>query len=167
MRYLIKFSYDGTNFSGYQRQSGHRTIQEEMERALKEINNGKDTVINSSGRTDKGVHAKYQTAHVDIDVSITPYKLMRAMNSKLPEDIHVISTEKVNNDFHARYQVLEKEYQYILNMGEYNPIERNYVYQYCKKLDVNKMKDAIQLNILLVLMILKVLHQQKINVKIM
>ena len=144
MRYLIVFSYDGTNFNGYQRQNGLRTIQEEMEKALKEINNGKNTIINSSGRTDKGVHALCQTAHVDMNVSITPYKLMRAMNSKLPEDIHVIKTEKVSDDFHARYNVKEKEYQYKLNMGEYNPIERHLIYQYCKKLDIDKMKDAIK-----------------------
>ena len=144
MRYLITFSYDGTNFNGYQRQDGLRTIQEEMEKALKIINDGKDTVIVSSGRTDKGVHALEQKAHVDIDVKITTYKLMRAMNSFLPEDIHVIKTELVDNNFHARYMVKEKEYQYKLNMGEYNPIMRNLVYQYNKKLDVMKMQEAIK-----------------------
>ena len=144
MRYLITFSYDGTNFNGYQRQEGLRTIQEEMENALKYINGGKATTLNSSGRTDKGVHALCAKAHVDMDVEITPYKLMRAMNSNLPSDIHVINTEEVDKDFHARYMVKEKEYQYKLNMGEYNPIERNYVYQYCKKLDVDKMKEAIK-----------------------
>ena len=144
MRYLIKFSYDGTNFNGYQRQDGLRTVQEEMEIALKGINGGKDTIINSSGRTDKGVHALCQMAHVDMSVDITPYKLKRAMNSNLPEDIHVIDVYEVDKDFHARYMVKEKEYQYKLNMGEYNPIERNYVYQYCKKLDVEKMKEAIK-----------------------
>ena len=144
MRYLITFTYDGTNFNGYQRQSGLRTVQEEMEKALKNINNGIDTVINSSGRTDKGVHALCQKAHVDISVKINPYHLTRAMNSNLPEDIHVSKVERVSNDFHARYMVKEKEYQYKLNMGEYNPIDRNYVYQYNKELDVNKMKEAIK-----------------------
>jgi len=144
MRYLITFSYDGTNFNGYQRQQGLRTVQEEMEKALKEINGGIDTIIYSSGRTDKGVHALCQKAHVDIAVTITPYKLMRAMNSKLPEDIHVIKTEMVSDDFHARYMVKEKEYQYLLNIGEYNPIDRYYVFQYCKKLDIDKMKEAIK-----------------------
>lgn len=144
MRYLITFSYDGTLFSGYQRQRGLRTVQEEMEKALKGINGGVDTTLNSSGRTDKGVHALCQKAHVDMKVKITPYKLMRALNSNLPKDIHVVKTEVVPLDFHARYMVQEKEYQYKLNMGEFNPIERNYVYQYCKKLDVDKMKKAIK-----------------------
>ena len=144
MRYLITFSYDGTNFNGYQRQEGLRTIQEEMEKALKIINDGVDTTLNSSGRTDKGVHALCQMAHVDMKVDITPYKLKRAMNSFLPEDIHVSSTEIVDDNFHARYMVKEKEYQYKLNMGEYNPIDRNYVYQYCKNLDIKKMQEAIK-----------------------
>ena len=144
MRYLITFSYDGTNFSGYQRQSGLRTVQEEMEQALKKINGGIDTILNSSGRTDKGVHALCQKAHVDIEVDITPYKLKKAMNSNLPEDIHVIKIEIVDNSFHARYMVKEKEYQYRLNMGEYNPIDRNYVYQYNRTLDVKKMREAIK-----------------------
>ena len=144
MRYLITFSYDGTGFSGYQKQGNLRTVQNELESALKYINNGKDTIVVSSGRTDKGVHALCGKAHVDIDVEITPYKLMRALNSNLPSDIHVIRTEIVSNDFHARYMVKEKEYQYKLNMGEYNPCERNLVYQYNKKLDIDKMREAIK-----------------------
>ncbi len=143
MRFLITFSYDGTNFNGYQRQKGLRTIQEEMENALTFINGGVYTTITSSGRTDKGVHALCQKAHVNLSVKITPYKLMRALNSNLPSDIHVIKTESVDDSFHARYMVKEKEYQYLLNMGEYNPCMRNLVYQYGKKLDVNKMQDAI------------------------
>ena len=143
MRYLLTFSYDGTNFSGYQKQEGLRTIQEEMEKALSFINNGKETILNSSGRTDKGVHALCQKAHVDIDVEITEYKLMRAMNSNLPSDIHVIKAERVSDDFHARYRVKEKEYKYFLNMGEYDPTKRNYMYQYGKKLDIDKIRNAI------------------------
>lgn len=144
MRYLITFSYDGTNYNGYQKQDGLKTIQEELEKALTFINGGVDTSIVSSGRTDKGVHALCQKAHVDINVDITPYKLMRAMNSNLPDDIHVLKTEIVDNEFHARYMVQEKEYKYYLNMGEYNPIMRNYCYQYGKKLDIKKMQDAIK-----------------------
>ena len=144
MRYLITFSYDGTNFNGYQKQYGLRTVQEEIEKALLYINGGKKAMLTSSGRTDKGVHALCQKAHVDISVDITEYKLMRALNSNLPSDIHVIKTEVVSNDFHARYMVKEKEYKYFLNMGEYNPCSRNYVYQYGKRLDIDKMKEAIK-----------------------
>ena len=144
MRYLITFSYDGTNFHGFEKQTLYRSVQEEMEKVLKYINNNQDTKIVASGRTDKGVHAKMQTGHIDIDVDITEYKLKRAMNSLLPSDIHVISTKVVNDDFHARYMTLEKTYEYKLNMGEFNPIERNYVYQFNKKLDIVKMQKAIK-----------------------
>ena len=144
MRYLITFSYDGSNYSGYQKQKGKHTIQEEVEKVLKSINNGVYTRLEGSGRTDKGVHALCQKAHVDIDVDINEYKLKRAMNSLLPHDIHVINTEKVDNKFHARYGVKEKEYKYFLNMGEYDPTKRNYCYQYCRELDVKSMQEAIK-----------------------
>ncbi len=144
MRYLITFSYDGTNYSGYQKQKGKHTIQEEMENVLKSINNGKETKLESSGRTDKGVHALCQKGHTDIDVDITEYKLKRAMNSLLPPDIHVIEAKKVDNKFHARYGVKEKEYKYLLNMGEYDPTKRNTCYQYNRSLDVKSMQEAIK-----------------------
>lgn len=143
MRYLIKFSYDGSNYSGFQTQSGLHTIQEEMEKALSKVNN-KETKIVATGRTDKGVHALCQYAHADIDVEITEYKLKRALNSNLPEDIHVIETKQVSDDFHARYNILNKEYRYIINLGEYNPLERNYVFQYNYKLNIEKIKEAIR-----------------------
>ncbi len=144
MRYLITFSYDGLNYHGLESQKGYKSIQAEMEKVLKFINNNQDTKLVSSGRTDKMVHAKMQTAHADIFVKITEDKLKRAMNSLLPSDIHVIKTEVVPDSFHARYMVKEKTYEYKLNMGEYNPIERNYVYQLGKKLDVLKMQRAIK-----------------------
>lgn len=143
-RFLINFSYDGTNYNGYQKQKGLNTVQGKIEEALKYINNSKETKIHASGRTDAHVHANNQYGHVDIDVSITEYKLKRALNSLLPNDIFIKKTKIVDNNFHARYMVLSKEYMYKINMGEYNPIERNYIYQYCKKLNVEKMKEAIK-----------------------
>ena len=143
MRYMITFSYDGSSYHGFERQIGYKSVQEELENVLKYINN-KDTKVIASGRTDKGVHAKGQVLHVDIDVNITEYKLKCAMNSLLPNDIHIISTKVVNEDFHARYMTKEKVYEYKLNMGEFNPIERNYIYQFNKKLDLDKMNEAIK-----------------------
>ena len=144
MRFLITLSYDGTNYKGYQTQPGYKTIQEEIEKALTIINNHKKTGFTSSGRTDKGVHAKMQCGHVNLDINITEYKLKRAMNSNLPSDIHVISTKQVPDTFHARYNVVEKTYEYYINTGEYNPIQRNYVFQYNYKLNVEKMQEGIK-----------------------
>ena len=143
-RFLINFSYDGSGYKGFQKQNGLSTIQENMEKALKFINNGRDTKLVASGRTDAFVHANNQMAHADIDVNITEEKLKRALNSLLPDDIYVKNTKVVSDDFHARFMVKRKEYVYILNMGEYDPIKRNYEYQYCKKLNIEKMKEAIK-----------------------
>ena len=144
MHYLIKFSYDGALFYGYQKQPGLRTIEECLEKALFDINNHTYTKVVASGRTDKGVHAKMQVASFFLDVDITLSKLKMALNSLLPEDIHVYSTEIVDKDFHARYMVKTKTYEYVLNAGEYDPLSRNYIYQLNKKLDIAKMREAIK-----------------------
>ena len=144
MRYLITVSYDGTAFSGYQKQPKMRTIQGELEKVLKEISGGKKIEVHASGRTDAGVHALAQKIHFDLDMNITPEKLSKGLNSLLPEDIFVRKVEEVKEDFHARFSAIGKEYIYILNMGEYNPLERNYVYQYNKKLDVVEMERAMK-----------------------
>ena len=144
MRYLIKFSYDGSSYAGFQTQKGLNTIQERMEEALTKVNNGKKTYIVATGRTDKGVHALSQYGHADIDVNITEKKLKRALNSNLPDDIHVVETKVVDENFHARYNVKEKIYEYRMNLGEYNPLERNYIFQYNYDLDLQKMQKGIK-----------------------
>ena len=145
MRFLIKFSYDGTNYNGFQKQPGLNTIEEEIEKALTKINDNKKARIVATGRTDKKVHALCQYGHTDIDVNITEKKLKRALNSNLPNDIHVIDAKIVSNNFHARYNVKEKTYKYLINIGEYNPLERNYVFQYNHSLNIDAMKEAIKL----------------------
>lgn len=144
MRFLIKFSYDGTVYCGFQSQKGLDTIEKRMNDALTKVNNNKKTSITATGRTDKGVHALSQYGTADITVNITEKKLKKALNSNLPEDIHVIETSIVDDNFHARYDVKEKTYKYILNTGEYNPLERNYVFQYNYDLDIKSMKKAIK-----------------------
>lgn len=144
MRFLLKFSYDGTNYYGFQNQPGLSTIQQQLENALEKVNNGQKTTICATGRTDKGVHALCQYAHVDLSIDITEAKLKRALNSNLPADIHIISTKVVDKDFHARYSVKQKEYKYYINLGEYNPLERNYVFQYNHELDIGNMSKAIK-----------------------
>ena len=144
MRYLMTLSYDGTNFSGYQKQVKERTVQGELEKVLKQINDNKKVEVHATGRTDAKVHAINQKAHFDMDTNIPIDKLMKGINSLLPEDIYVKKIENVSEDFHARFNALGKEYIYIINMGEYNPLERNYVYQYNKKLDVVEMERALK-----------------------
>ncbi len=144
MRFLIKFSYDGTRFNGFQAQKNQRTVEEKMNEALTQVNNGKKTCITATGRTDKGVHALAQYGHADINVEINERQLKRALNSFLPDDIHVIETREVDDDFHARYDAKGKTYRYIMNLGEYNPMERNYAFQYNYDIDVEAMRKAIR-----------------------
>ena len=144
MRYRIDFSYDGTNFNGYQLQPNLRTVQNELEKAVSYLNRQTHTSVQSSGRTDKGVHALNQVAHFDLEIDTTLDKIKRGLNSNLPEDIHIIKVSKVSDDFHARFSAKKKEYVYRINVGEYNPMDRNYIYQYNRPLDINLMKKAIK-----------------------
>lgn len=143
-RYFMTFSYDGTNFKGYQKQVKERTVQGELERALKQINNNKKVDVHASGRTDAGVHAMNQKAHFDIDINITCDKLKKALNSVLPSDIYIKKIESVSDNFHARFDAKGKEYIYMINMGEYNPLERNYIYQYNNRLDTVEIERAMK-----------------------
>ena len=142
MRYLMTFSYDGSRFHGYQRQPELRSVQEEIEDKLTMINGDKSVKILASGRTDALVHAIGQTAHFDLIKDLKPEKVIKSLNQLLPTDIYVKSVNKVSDTFNARHDVLEKTYEYKINTGEYNPIEANYVYQYCRELDIEKMKSA-------------------------
>ena len=144
MRFFITFSYDGSKYNGYQKQPKVKTIQGEIEKALKQINAGKTVSISASGRTDAGVHAYNQSAHFDLETNITCDKLKQALNSLIPSDIYIKKVYEVDDDFHARFNVKAKEYIYKINMGSYNPIEKDYIFQYNKKLDIPEMERALK-----------------------
>lgn len=140
----MTFAYDGSKYNGYQKQPKMKTIQGELEKALKQLNAGKDVSVVASGRTDAGVHAYNQRAHFDMDTKITPEKMKQAINSLIPDDIYVKKIFEVDENFHARFNVKAKEYIYKINMGTYNPIEKDYVYQYNKKLDISEIERALK-----------------------
>ena len=144
MRFLITVSYDGSHYNGYQKQKNGNTIQNKLEDALTSINGGKSVSVCASGRTDAGVHALGQKIHFDLSTEITCEKLVRALNSLLPDDIYVRKCEEVADNFHARFDVKAKEYVYKINMGEYDPIMRDYIYQYNKRLDVVEIERALK-----------------------
>ena len=144
MRYLITFSYDGSKYKGYQKQPRVKTIQGEIEKVLKAINHEEKVDLFSSGRTDAGVHAYAQKAHFDLQDEIDLEKLRFSMNQMLPADIYIKTIEKVREDFHARFNVAAKEYVYKINMGEYDPISKDYILQYNKKLDLVEMERALK-----------------------
>lgn len=144
MRYLITFSYDGSKYKGYQKQPGEITVQGELERVLTVINGNVETSVTASGRTDAGVHALNQKAHFDLNINITPEKLKHALNSMLPKSIYVKDVKEVDDNFHARFNVVKKEYIYKINVGEYDPLMVDYIYQYNDQLDVEMMKESIK-----------------------
>ena len=144
MRYFITFSYDGSKYKGYQKQPSCRTIQGELEKALKKINSNHPVCVSASGRTDAGVHAINQKAHFDLINEIAELRLQSSLNGLLPKDIYVKKVEKVSDEFHARFNVRAKEYIYKINMGEYNPIECDYIYQYNSKLNVAEIERALK-----------------------
>ncbi len=143
MRYLITFSYDGSSYNGYQKQLKGKTVQNEIEAVLKKITTT-DISIHASGRTDAGVHALNQKAHFDLEKKIPINKLKQSLNSLLPKDIYIKEVEEVDKDFHARFNVKAKEYIYKINMGEYNPIERKYIYQHNKRLDIIEIERGLK-----------------------
>ena len=95
MRILLTISYDGTDFCGYQVQVDKRTVQLELEKALKAVT-GKDIKTVASGRTDSGVHAISQKVHFDYQGTIPVKSFVNALNSVLPSDIRVINSKKVS-----------------------------------------------------------------------
>ena len=143
MRLLMTVSYDGTNFYGYQKQPNKRTVQDEIEKELTKINSNKKINISASGRTDRNVHAINQKIHFDIEGK-NINTLKRSLNKLLPDDIYIKDIKEVPSDFHARFNVKRKIYEYKINLGEYNPLERNYVYQLNHELDFDLMIAASQ-----------------------
>lgn len=144
MRFLITFSYNGSKYKGFQKQKNAITIQEKLETVLSQINKN-EVDVHSSGRTDALVHALNQKAHFDLDIKIDKEQLKKAMNSLLPDDIYIKKVQIVNDNFHARYDALKKEYVYKINLGEYNPFETNLIYQYNEKLNIEKMVKALKI----------------------
>ncbi len=142
-RVLAILSYDGSRFHGYQRQSNDRSVQGEVERALRKIHKADSWPSTSSGRTDAGVHGIRQPVHFDTNLSIPEERWPMALNSLLPDDIHVVHCQYVAETFHARYDALGKEYVYYVNSSpQRNVFKRHYVHHLPKKLDVESMKKA-------------------------
>ncbi|MFD2445204.1 tRNA pseudouridine(38-40) synthase TruA [Bacillus sp. CGMCC 1.16607] len=139
-------SYDGTEFSGYQIQPNGRTVQEEVEKALKKLHKGQDIKIAASGRTDAGVHAKGQVIHFDTNINIPLEKWSIALNSLLPADISVIEAENVDTSFHARFDAKGKEYRYFVYPSKMrDPFRRNYATIFPYELNKDLIQEAMSL----------------------
>lgn len=141
MRYLMKVSYDGSGFYGFQRLNEYRTVQKVLEEALGVINKG-EVLVKGASRTDKGVHAYGQMIHFDVDYDIPADRLMYVVNRILDNDIRVLDCKKVGNDFHARFNVKRKKYVYKINLGDFDCLKSRYFLQVYEKLDIDKMREC-------------------------
>lgn len=143
MRVRLTISYDGTNYSGWQIQPNCDTIQETVQRAVREVT-GEEVTVTGSGRTDAGVHARMQTAHFDTDSTIPASQFFKALNTKLPKDIRVLKSERVDDDFHAVKSAKKKTYLYSIYLGETeDPLTDRYATRFSEEsMDLRRIKKA-------------------------
>ena len=139
MRYFIEFSYNGTNYHGWQKQPNANTVQEEMEKCMSVLLQ-EEVELMGAGRTDSGVHATQMFAHFDSDTIIDTEKIVSKLNSFLPSDISIVRIFIVKEDIHARFTAIGRTYKYYVST-EKNIFNPN-TYLFFKKLDVDKMNEA-------------------------
>lgn len=144
VRYKAVISYDGTLFSGFQRQPQARTVQEELEKTLQRLNSGQVVLVHGAGRTDAGVHAYGQVVHFDLPQARDVEKLRFGLDTQSAEDIAVISVEQVGETFHARYSKHSKTYEFLVDTGRpKNPLMRHYATAFPYAVDLSLMQEAI------------------------
>jgi tRNA pseudouridine38-40 synthase len=138
----LVIAYDGTEFSGSQRQPGRRTIQDELERAVGILAH-ESIPVAFAGRTDAGVHALGQVATFeDVRSELEDLRLVSALNALLPEDISVLSAERIGAGFDPRRDARWRAYQYRICNGPENPLERRYTLQVTQRLNLAAMATA-------------------------
>jgi tRNA pseudouridine38-40 synthase len=142
VHYKVTLAYDGTHFFGFQRQGQTRTVQLEVENALRKLNwQGK--AILSSGRTDSGVHAAGQVIAFDLEWTHGEQDLGRALNANLPEDVAVMAVEIAPAEFHPRYDAIFRRYQYhLLFTHARNPLKDRYAWRTWPPCDEESLQNA-------------------------
>ncbi|MGE5233359.1 MAG: tRNA pseudouridine(38-40) synthase TruA [Acidobacteriota bacterium] len=142
MRYRLTLAYRGTLFGGWQRQPNARTVQEELEKGLSAL---LGVAVRSTGasRTDAGVHARGQVAHVDLDREFPSRGLVHGTNHHLPEDVRVLAATPAPPDFHARYSAVSKEYHYrLLRVPVLSPLDAPFAVRAPLDLDLEALRRA-------------------------
>src|SRR5262249_36827327 len=115
MRFKLVIEYAGTRYSGWQIQKNARTVQGELDRAIRVATGRREFELYGAGRTDAGVHALAQVAHLEIYSTLSPETLRRNVNDELPADIHVRAAVKVPHRFHARHDAVARVYLYQIS----------------------------------------------------
>lgn len=143
MRLKVTLAYDGTRYGGWQRQPDKATVQGELERVATRIGDGPVRAV-GAGRTDAGVHAAGQVAHLEGPIERRdPAQWLHGLNALLPEDIRVVSTAAVPNSFHARFDARRKTYRYHMDRGAIaSPFLARYAWHLPDRLDAAMMEVA-------------------------
>src|SRR5688572_11430148 len=139
MRFKLTIEYAGTKYSGWQIQKNARTLQGEIDRAIRETTGVDDFELYGSGRTDAGVHALRQVAHLDANTTLPPDTLRRRVNEALPSDIVITAAEPVRHRFHARHDAVARSYIYQLSRRR-TAFSKNFVWWVKDALDLNAMR---------------------------
>ncbi len=144
-RYKLTIEYDGTGFLGWQVQDDAATVQGELEKAIAHIH-GVHCLVYGAGRTDTGVHALGQVAHVDLPKQWDPFVLRNAINGNVrPHRVSVLNTERVDESFHARFSATQRSYLYrILNRRAPPALDHGKVWWVAPELNSNAMHEAAQ-----------------------
>ena len=140
-RFRLTIEYAGTRYSGWQIQKNAKTVQGELHRALEAALGKKPFETYGSGRTDAGVHALAQVAHVDTDTTLPPATLVARVNDALPADINVLAAERVSPRFHARHSAIARSYLYQVSRRR-TAFAKPYVWWVRERLDVARMQAA-------------------------
>ncbi len=141
----LTIRYDGTDFHGWQTQPGMRTVEETLETAIAAITQEQRVRVNCAGRTDSGVHAHGQVGNVFTATRIEPARLVKAVNSQLPDDVAVLDCEVVGQAFCANKGAVAKRYRYVINDTRIpDPFLRRFAYQPRRNVDHEVMHRAAQ-----------------------
>jgi tRNA pseudouridine38-40 synthase len=143
-RFLLRIEYAGTRYRGWQIQTNARTVQGEIAAAAREVLGTPSFELYGSGRTDAGVHALEQVAHLDTGVKIPPAVLVDRLNALLPSDINILSAETVDRRFHARHSATSRSYLYQIARRR-SAFAKPFVWWVREPLDVARMRDAAAL----------------------
>jgi tRNA pseudouridine38-40 synthase len=140
-RFKLTIEYAGTRYSGWQIQKNARTIQGEIDRAVRTITGRTDFELYGSGRTDAGVHALAQVAHLDVATSLAAEPLRRRLNDELPADINILQALVVPHRFHARHDAVKRRYLYQIARRR-TAFAKAYVWWVKEPLDIARMRQA-------------------------
>jgi tRNA pseudouridine38-40 synthase len=143
-RFKLFIEYEGTRYSGWQKQENAKTIQGSILKAAEEVFGDSFIDIQGSGRTDSGVHALCQVAHFDVKTVLAPEIIRMKLNDMLPHDITILEVEKTSKEFHARHDATSRSYVYQISRRR-TAFGKNFVWWIKDDLDFKKMESASKL----------------------